>query len=162
MLERAYDRPSWHGTNLLGSLRGLTPERAGWRPAPGRHNIWELIVHSAYWKYVARARMTRHAPRPTFAPGGHNWHERPVGRGRTDRWPAQLKADIALLDAEHRALLELVRQLPPGLLQKKIGKSHHTFLTTIAGVAAHDVYHAGQIQLLKALSRHTTGRRSCP
>jgi DinB family protein len=153
MLERAYDQPSWHGTNLRGSLRGLTPELAGWRPAPGRHNIWELIVHAAYWKYVARARMTKSAPRPKFALGGHNWYERPGGPVRTDRSLAQLKADTALLDTEHQALLEFVRNLPPSLLHKKIGKSHHTYLTTIAGVAAHDVYHAGQIQLLKTLSR---------
>ena len=187
MLERAYDHSSWHGPNLRGSIRGVTPMLAAWRPAPGRHNIWELIVHSAYWKYVARDRMTEGEHRATFPLGGHNWYARPsrpveVGvyapdgtglqvpsdvseRGRrapllADRSPArQLRNDIALLEAEHRALLDLVRNMPPRLLHKKIGKGQHTYLSTIAGVAAHDIYHAGQIQLLKAFWRTVQRRK---
>lgn len=50
-LNRAFNRRSWHGTNLMGSLRGLDPELAVWRPQPGRHNIAELVLHAAYWKY---------------------------------------------------------------------------------------------------------------
>lgn len=47
-LDRAYDRKSWHGTNLKGSLRAVSVETAVWRPAPGRHNVWEYAVHAAY------------------------------------------------------------------------------------------------------------------
>jgi hypothetical protein len=39
ILARAYDRRSWHGTNLRGSIRGLDPDGAARRPTPGRHNI---------------------------------------------------------------------------------------------------------------------------
>ena len=104
--------------------------------------------------------MSRNGRRPRFLLAGHNWYERPAVpavqgiRPEAGRSSAhQLRADVALLDTEHQALLEFVGNLPPGFLHKKIGKSHHTYLTTIAGVAAHDVYHAGQIQLLKTLSR---------
>jgi len=48
-LDTAYDHSSWHGPILRGSLRGVSAEEAAWRPAPGRHNIWELAVHAAYW-----------------------------------------------------------------------------------------------------------------
>jgi len=48
-IDAAYDKRSWHGTNLRGSLRGLTLEQAAWKPSEERHNIWELVVHSAYW-----------------------------------------------------------------------------------------------------------------
>src|SRR5688500_2523546 len=58
LLDTAYDHASWHGPNLRGAIRGVTPPRAAWRPAPGRHNIWELVVHAAYWKYVAWRRLT--------------------------------------------------------------------------------------------------------
>ena len=58
LLDQAYDRPSWHGTNLRGSLRRVTPEQAAWRPGPARHNIWEIAVHAAYWKYAAWRRLT--------------------------------------------------------------------------------------------------------
>ena len=56
-LDQAYDRRAWHGTNLRGSLRGMTAEQAAWRPAQGRHNVWELALHAAYWKYVACYRI---------------------------------------------------------------------------------------------------------
>jgi DinB superfamily len=56
-LDQAYDKRSWHGTNLRGSIRGLTAQKATWRPRRGRHNIWELVVHAAYWKYVVCRRL---------------------------------------------------------------------------------------------------------
>ncbi|HEX6433553.1 MAG TPA: hypothetical protein VFZ87_04905, partial [Gemmatimonadales bacterium] len=52
--DQAFDRKSWHGTTLRGALRGLMPEEALWRPGPERHNIWELTLHAAYWKYAVR------------------------------------------------------------------------------------------------------------
>ena len=58
ILDRAYNRRSWHGTNLRGSLRGLTPAQLAWRPGKNRHNIWEVVVHAAYWKYAVWRRLT--------------------------------------------------------------------------------------------------------
>ena len=49
IIDRAYNRKSWHGTNLRGSIRGVTSQQASRRPARGRHNIWEIVVHAAYW-----------------------------------------------------------------------------------------------------------------
>ena len=58
ILDQAYDRQSWHGTNLRGSIRRVNATQAAWRPAPNRHNIWETVVHAAYWKYAAARRFT--------------------------------------------------------------------------------------------------------
>ena len=58
IIDSAYDRHSWHGTNLRGSIRGLTPQVAAWRPSATRHSIWELVVHAAYWKYIGLRRLT--------------------------------------------------------------------------------------------------------
>jgi hypothetical protein len=77
LIDTAYDRVSWHGSNLRGSLRGMTPALAAWRPAAGRHNIWELIVHAAFWKYVAWRRLTR-PKRGSFPLAGSNFIQRPV------------------------------------------------------------------------------------
>ncbi len=63
ILDQAYDHRSWHGTNLRGSLRGVSLRKAAWRPGRGRHNIWELVVHAAYWKYAAGRRIAGHAAR---------------------------------------------------------------------------------------------------
>ena len=57
LIDEAYKNRAWHGTNLRGSIRGLSAQQAAWRPAPTRHNIWEIVVHTAYWKYVVRRRL---------------------------------------------------------------------------------------------------------
>src|SRR5262245_13233209 len=98
LLDQAFDRRSWHGTNLRGSLRGVTPTVAAWRPALGRHNIWELVVHAAYWKYEARRRLSG-AKRGGFALEGRNFWPRPV-----EGTPLEWKRDLALLVSEHAAL----------------------------------------------------------
>jgi uncharacterized damage-inducible protein DinB len=143
-LDEGYDRKSWHGTNLRGSLRGLTPEQVVWRPGKGRHNVQEIAVHAAYWKYVVR-RALAGEKRGTFGYSGSNWFP----RERPD--PAQWKADLELLGLEHRRLLETVAGFDPARLDERFG-TKGTYAGLIRGVVAHDVYHAGQIQLLKRLN----------
>ena len=99
LIDTAYDHVSWHGPNLRGSLRGMTPALAAWRPAPGRHNIWELIVHAAYWKYVAWRRLTG-AKKGSFPLAGSNFIARPVDED--DRCVAGRTS--TLLDEMHRVL----------------------------------------------------------
>ena len=49
----------WHGgATVLGTLRGLPPQVAAWKPFPDRHSIWELALHIAYWNYAVRRRIT--------------------------------------------------------------------------------------------------------
>jgi DinB family protein len=147
-LDQAYDRQSWHGTNLKGSLRGLTVARASARPAPGRHNIWELAVHAAYWKYAVWRRLTG-ASRGSFPLDGSNWFERPSG---DHTGPKAWKADVALLEQMHRQLRAAVLSLQPRDLARRAAGSRFTNADLITGVTAHDVYHAGQIQILKRLT----------
>ena len=147
VIDQAYDHRSWHGTNLRGSIRSLSPKQAAFRPAPRRHNIWELVVHAAYWKYAARRRLSGEA-RHSFPLKGSNWFERPIET--TDQaW----RSDIALLDDMHRALRAAIANLPTATLYRRNGTGMDTNFSLIAGVAAHDLYHAGQIQLLKRLAR---------
>src|SRR5690606_6403725 len=58
LLAEAFDQKAWHGPNLRGLLRGVTAERAAFRLHPDRHNIWELVLHCAYWKYAVRRLLT--------------------------------------------------------------------------------------------------------
>ena len=87
-MDQAYDRKSWHGTNLRGSLRGITAEQASWRPAADRHNIWELTLHCAYWKYVVRRRL-RGEKRGGFPRKGSDWFPRP-GEEKLQAWTDRL------------------------------------------------------------------------
>jgi len=145
IIDAAYDRRSWHGTNLRGSVRGLTARRAAWRPSPKRHNIWELVVHAAYWKYAGLRRLTG-APRGSFPLKGSNW----FARGRALDAPAW-REDVALLDRMHRDLRAAVAALSTADLDRRPAGSTVSTFALLSGLAAHDLYHAGQIQLLKRL-----------
>ena len=153
IIDAAYNRQSWHGTNLRGSIRGVSARQAVWRPSPKRHNIWELVVHAAYWKYAALRRMTG-ARRGSFPLDGSNWFER-GGRAGEKAW----RADIALLDQTHRALRDAIAGLSPRDFTTRPPGSKVTNFALLSGVAAHDLYHAGQIQLLKRLCVDRGGRQ---
>ena len=148
LIDSAYDHVSWHGTNLRGSLRGLSPRQAAWRPERGRHNIWELVVHAAYWKYAAWRRLTG-GTRGSFPVDGSNWFPRPLDSS-VKAW----RTDVALLEDTHRTLRAAVADLRPRDLNRAPSKSRVTTRTLVTGIAAHDLYHAGQIQLLKKLGPH--------
>src|SRR5512140_1983242 len=143
IIDQAFETKAWHGPNLRGSLRGLSASEAGWRPRPGRHNIWEVVVHAAYWKYAVRRRLTEEK-RGSFPLAGSNWFPRP-DRGEAKLW----KADIRLLMEEHRALRSVIARLHHRDLARRPKGSRYDVATLIYGIASHDLYHAGQIQLLK-------------
>jgi hypothetical protein len=135
-LDEAYDRKSWHGPNLRGSLRGVSAEEAAWRISSDRHNIWELALHAAYWKYVVRRRLTGEK-RGAFPLPGSNFFPRPV-EATESAW----RKDLEILAEENRLLREVV-----AALKQPNEKQRHM----IRGAAAHDLYHAGQIRLLRRL-----------
>jgi len=145
LLDQAYDHRSWHGTNLRGSIRGVSRARAAWRPGPRRHNIWEIVVHAAYWKYAVCRRLTD-GRRGSFPFKGSDWFRRPE-RGTEQEW----RADLALLHLMHQSLRNAVEQLESRDLSRKPPGSTVSRFFVISGIAAHDLYHAGQIQLLKKL-----------
>ena len=140
-LDDAFERRGWHGTNLKGSIRGLKPEEVLRRPAAGRHNIWELTLHAAYWKYAVRRRLVGEK-RGSFPMKGSNWFTSP---SRTDE--REWRELVRLLDDEHRRLREAIVGLSDAALRRK------KTLRLIYGVAAHDLYHTGQIQIVKRLVR---------
>jgi hypothetical protein len=146
-LDEAYDRQSWHGTNLRGSLRGLSSDQALWRPAPDRHNVWEIVIHAAYWKYAAGRRLTGEK-RGAFPRKGSNWFANPISPTE-DKW----REDVGLLGESHRRLREAVARLTDADLRRRAPGGKETIGRLVRGVAAHDLYHAGQIQLLKRLLR---------
>src|SRR5271156_5390779 len=113
-LDQAFDHPTWHGTNLRGSIRGLTPAAALWRPAAGRHNIWEEALHAAYWKYAVRQRLMG-GKRGEFALKGSNWFASPQSAGLRE-W----KQALALLQQTHDSLLQTVAQFPAARLNRPV------------------------------------------
>ena len=147
LIEQSYNKKAWHGTNLRGSIRGLSAREAAWRPGTSRHNIWEIMVHCAYWKYVVRRRILGEK-RGSFPLKGSNWFQRSADLSE-QAW----REDIKLLESCHRSLLDAVSQLNPGELSSSPAGSKVSNLAIIVGIASHDVYHAGQIQLLKRMQQ---------
>jgi len=140
-------RRSWHGgPTPVGALRGVTAEQAAWRPTPRRKSAWELALHIAYWKYTVRRHLLAEDV-PHFPRSPANFPEQPKSPDET-AWAR----DVALLRSEHAALLAAMQGLREGRLRMipPTGK-RWTYGELALGIAAHDAYHTGQIQLLKRL-----------
>ena len=138
LFDEAYQKKAWHGPNLKQSLKGVTAKQAAWRPGKNRHNIWELALHAAYWKYTVRNKLDG-GKRGSFVLKGSNFFARPEKRKLNEKaW----KADKEILEREHQALRKTLAQT----LRKNADSR------TLRMIALHDVYHAGQIRLLRRLS----------
>ena len=148
-LDEAYHKKSWHGTNLRGSIRGLTIEEAAWRAGKNRHNIWEIVVHCAYWKYAVRRRILGEK-RGSFPLKGSNWFKRPIGKPNEDLW----RQDVKLLEDMHNSMVEAISKLNDADLFLTPRGSKVDNRSIITGIAMHDVYHAGQIQFIKRLIKN--------
>lgn len=147
VFDQAYTAPAWHGTPLKGAIRGVTARAALWRPRAGRHCIWDLVLHTAYWKCMVRRRLLRDAE-IAFPRAGANWPQLPARRTE-----AAWKRDRALLDDQHRLLRYAIARLDARELQRTAWHSKWPVETQVYGIASHDLYHAGQIQLLKRLMK---------
>ena len=147
IIDEGYSKKTWHGPNLRGSIRGVSAKEASWRPGESRHNIWEIVVHCAYWKYIVRRRILGEK-RGSFPLNGSNWFTRPE-----ELTGSAWKMDVRLLDDMHRLLFDAITEMKSSELKKSPNGSKFDNRSTIFGIAAHDIYHAGQIQLIKRLSR---------
>ena len=135
-LDLAFDKQSWHGANLTGALRGVSAAEA-LRRVRGRKCVWEQLLHAAYWKYRALSKLSGGVD--PFPRKGSNWPAPP-----TKPTDAQWRADLLMLRDIHRRLREHVAGLGAADLDRPT-----TWL--IHGAAAHDLYHSGQIKLLRRL-----------
>ena len=145
IVDQGYGTKAWHGSNLKGSTRGLAAEVAAWRPRPDRHNIWEIVMHTSYWKYAVR-RMLTSGLRGSFPCKGSNWFPCP-----DPLMPERWREAVSLLAQEHSQLRDAIEALEPSELHRRPSSSKYTRANLIYGIASHDIYHAGQIQLLKRL-----------
>jgi DinB superfamily len=142
-------RQGWHGgPTPVGALRGVSADQARWTPGPKRKSIWALTLHIAYWNYGVR-RLLDGSERGAFPRRPSNWP------GLPDRLDDQSwAADVALLRAEHDRLVQAASAIDPALLSRRPPTSKRwTYGELMIGIAMHDAYHTGQIQLLKRLWR---------
>jgi hypothetical protein len=144
-IQRAYSGKSWHGPTLKGVLRGVTLKQATHRLT--RNSIRDLVYHCAYWKFCVRRWLLEAAGEdagPGFPRSPANFPD-PVARVTQK----DFDADKRMLNDQHRRLVAALKTLPPAVLDTPAGKTGLNHAELIMGVAAHDLYHAGQIALLK-------------
>ena len=126
-------------------LKGVTATRAAARPIAGAHTIWELVLHIAAWDGAVLRRLGGAAVELSDA---ENFP------AVTDSSEAAWRAALAQVRRVHEQLVAAVAALPDSRLDDKVpGKegAHYTFYYMLHGVVQHELYHAGQIALLKKM-----------
>lgn len=141
-LERAYKGNAWHGPSVLEALAGVTAEQAAAHPLPGAHSIWELTHHIAVWENVGRRRLEGDRAEIDIS-SPEDWPP------ADDTGDAAWERARASLDRTHQALRESIARLDESHLDEPILAGLSTAYVTLHGVIQHDLYHAGQIVLLK-------------
>lgn len=135
-MERAFDGDAWHGPSVMDILRDLNANQAAARLFPDTHTVRELVAHLTAWKGIMPRRMRGEVVHPTVA---EDW---PAPRGT---W----KDAVAELQGAHRTFVKAVRAMPPAKLRATVPGKNHDFYVALHGMVQHDLYHAGQIALLK-------------
>ena len=144
-LRRAFGGEAWHGDSVLEILKGVRSAQASARPIAGAHSIWELVLHIAAWDGAVLRRMGGVAVSLSDA---ENFP--PV----TDVSEAAWRAALAQVQRVHEELAAAVSAMPDSKLYEMVpGKegAHYTFYYMLHGVVQHELYHAGQIALLKKM-----------
>ena len=132
ILDQAYNRTSWHGTNLRGSIRRVSAGQAAWRPGPKRHNIWETVVHAAYWKYAVARRFTG-GDRGSFPLKGSNWFSRPIDTSARDRGGVAGRCCAPRSNARHAQNAAMMRLSLRDLPRTPAGKKVSNFALLVRG-----------------------------
>jgi uncharacterized damage-inducible protein DinB len=141
-LKRAYEGGAWHGPSVREALAGVTAQQAHARPLPNAHSIWELVHHIAVWENVGRRRLEGDRAEIDISSPA-DW---PPADDTSE--PAWERAKTAL-ERGHEALREAIAGLEESRLNEPILEGLSTVYVTVHGVIQHDIYHAGQIAMLK-------------
>jgi len=147
-MDRAFSGDAWHGPPLMHLLEGISAEDASKHVVPGAHSIWELVHHVSAWHSIVQHRLQGEMVDVTAE---RDWP--PVWEVSEPAWKRALESLV-----ESRARL---RQAAAGLrddqLDETIGATDVSRYQILHGVIQHDLYHAGQIALLRKALGLTAG-----
>lgn len=141
-LKRAYEGNAWHGPSVREAIAGITAEQAHARPLANAHSIWELVRHIAVWEDAGRRRLAGDRAQIEIS-SPEDW---PPAEHTSDAAWEQAKA---ALNRGHQALMDAITRVPESRLEEPILEGMSTVYVTLHGVIQHDLYHAGQIAMLK-------------
>ncbi|HXY10847.1 MAG TPA: DinB family protein [Terriglobales bacterium] len=142
-IRRAFEGNAWHGDSVLKLLAGVDGKTAAARPIKNAHTIWELVLHISAWDDAVRRRAG--GARVSLS---EKQNFPPVVETSETAW----RESIEKLKDTHNQLARAVARFPDSRLGKQVpGKraTYHTFFYMFSGIVQHELYHAGQIALLK-------------
>ncbi len=143
-LRRAFQGDAWHGPALLELLKDTNAAAAAAKPLPNVHSIWELVLHIAAWDDAAIRRLSGQKCQPT---GMANFP--PVRKPTEADW----RKAVTQAKHTHDRLVEAVARLPESRLRDRVPGKRYNFYFMLHGVVQHELYHAGQIAILKKAGR---------
>jgi uncharacterized damage-inducible protein DinB len=138
--QRSFKGPSWHGPAVLEVLYGVTAVQSAALPVAAAHSIWEITAHIATWKSVVARRVRGEVV--GNIPDDEDWP--PAGQG-ADAWAATLER----LKAAHVDLVAALGSLREEQLDEPPYEKASNRYIQLHGAIQHDLYHAGQIAVLK-------------
>jgi uncharacterized damage-inducible protein DinB len=146
-IRRAFDGDAWHGDSVLELLKGLHAATAAAHPLANTHSIWELVLHITAWDDAVTRRT-----------GGTS-----LTLSDEENFPAVQDTSEAAwrkaldhMTQKHNELVNAVKAFPESRLSERVpGKTqdYYTFYYMFSGIVQHELYHAGQIALLKKFKR---------
>lgn len=140
-LRLALEGEAWHGPSVLEALAGVSAEQASSRPIPDAHSIWELVLHIGSDYALVLRRLAGDGRQ--FTPE-EDWPSCPPATA--ENWQRAVEAICRL----NQQLREAVRAFPAERLDEPlVPEAPYTAYTQFIGVTQHNLYHAGQISLLK-------------
>ncbi|HVP49019.1 MAG TPA: DinB family protein [Bryobacteraceae bacterium] len=150
-LERSQRGPAWHGPALGELLAGVDVALAQWRPLGGTHNIWEILLHITAWQSAALKAVN--GGRMPELTGFEDW----PGAGSTEpKW----RQAVERVDRINRELVAAIEEFPDDRLGETVPGRDYSFYFLLHGIVQHNLYHAGQIALLRAAARNEIRTRA--
>lgn len=138
--KRAFEGHAWHGPSVSEVLNDVTATQAASRPIPGAHSIWEIVLHIAAWEGVCRRRLEGDRAE---IPNEEDW---PQVR---DTSPPAWELAKSRLREGHQELRQAISRVEESRLDEPILPNMPSVYITLQGAVQHDLYHAGQIAILK-------------
>jgi hypothetical protein len=142
---------AWHGDAIWKILNGISAEAAAHRPLGDSHTIWEIVMHMTFWEAVGAKRLAGERA-GLDEDEALNFPAMPVIS--EVNWRQTLERFRASNEEFGKALAKL----EAARVDELTAAGKRTFYDEAHGVIQHDVYHAGQVALLK--KDFTEGRTS--
>lgn len=143
-LQRTFQGRAFHGPALEEALEGVTAKMAAARSPGGAHNIWQIVLHTMLWQDTLRRWLQGDLRRPTDE---EDWPK------IVDKSEAAWQATRQRLRQSNDALRDVVMTLDESRLEEPLGEHMAKVYVALHGIIQHNIYHAGQISLLKKMHR---------